>query len=284
MNFTVSKGAYLGQLPPGSIPEKFAPGVVSTDHQEHSSPTFSPDGTEIYWSLWRRPDEGLPQVIVFVRQEGKRWSKPQTASFSGTYSDGGPVLSQDGQRLYFYSKRPSPRAGKIANNDIWSVQRTPGGWSTPQNIGSPVNTKRLEAAPSVTMDGTLYFVGYHQGVAGEMGIHRSKCVDGQYMKPEALDVIINSQYHDWTPYIAPDESYLVFSSTRPGGYGAFDLYIAFRKTDGGWTEAQNMGSEINTEASERFPGVSPDGKYLFFTRDSDIYWVDSMVIEQLRPR
>ena len=284
MNETLLQGAYLGQSPPETIPEKFAPGVVSTDHHEHSSLAISPDGTEIYWSLWRRPDEGLPQVIVFVHKEGEEWSAPQTAPFSGIYNDGGPVFSSDGQRLYFYSKRPSPRANEPENLDIWFVQKDIKGWSTPINIETPINTEKLEVSPSIASDGTLYFVTNHEGVEGGMGIYCSEYSDDRYLEPKALDANINSKYHDWTPFIAPDQSYLIFASNRPGGHENFDLYVAFRESDGSWTEPQNLGREINTEGEERFPGVSPDGKYLFFTRDSDVYWVSSMVIEQLRPK
>jgi 7,8-dihydropterin-6-yl-methyl-4-(beta-D-ribofuranosyl)aminobenzene 5'-phosphate synthase len=49
------RGPYLGQEPPGATPKAFAPGVISTSNLEHSAPAFSPDGREVYWSLWKRP-------------------------------------------------------------------------------------------------------------------------------------------------------------------------------------------------------------------------------------
>jgi len=77
------------------------------------------------------------------------------------------------------------------------------------------------------------------------------------------------------PFISPDESYLIFCYFRPGGQGTADLYISIREENGNWSEAQNIGNVINTEMLERFPSVSPDGKYLFFTRNrgevSDYY-------------
>ncbi len=273
---------YLGQRPPALTPLKFAPDTVSTENHEHSSLAISPDGTEMYWSLWRRPDQGLPQVIFYTRMEDGQWSSPQPAPFSGKYNDGGPVFSADARRLYFYSKRPSPRENEPENLDIWFVEKTINGWSEPKNLGYPINTEKLEAMPSIAGDGSLYFVKSHEGVAGGMGIYCAKYVDGQYQAPKALDPQINSVHHDWTPYIAPDQSYLLFSSNRPDGNRNFDLYVTFQKSNGNWTEPQSLGKEVNTEAEERFPGVSPDGKYLFFTRGSDIYWVSSLVIEQLR--
>ena len=47
-DFPVLKGPYLGQKPPGMTPEVFAPGIISTEHKEHSTLAFSPDGTEIF--------------------------------------------------------------------------------------------------------------------------------------------------------------------------------------------------------------------------------------------
>ena len=57
---------------------------------------------------------------------------------------------------------------------------------------------------------------------------------------------------------------------------------------GKWKEPVNMGKSINTDRQERFPGVSPDGKYLFFTRwhsspyYHDLYWVDAGIIDDLK--
>ena len=79
------------------------------------------------------------------------------------------------------------------------------------------------------------------------------------------------------PFIAPDQSWLIFASERPGGYGAADLYVSFRRPDGTWGEPKNLGPSVNTAGSEYTPMLSPDGRYLFFTRGrfgDDIYWVD----------
>jgi hypothetical protein len=66
-----------------------------------------------------------------------------------------------------------------------------------------------------------------------------------------------------------------------------DLYICFRQPDGNWTDRINLGDRINSKGLERFPSVSPDGKYLFFTRDTpgteeDVYWVSAKIIDRLR--
>lgn len=284
-------GDYLGQTPPGATPRVFAPGIVSTDHHEHSSPTFSPDGKEIYWSLWRRPDKGEPQVIMFVKKENGQWTSPQVASFSGKYKDGGPVFSADGKKLYFYSRRPlaTEKGEESAANHIWVVERTEKGWSEPRIIDFINADGFPSVSPSVAGAGSLYFSGKMEGVRNQTGIYCTRWIDNRYSEPEVLGETVNSQNFDWSPFIARDESYLIFSSDRPGQRGNGDLYISFRMDDGFWSEPGNMGNEVNTPRQERFPCVSPDGKFLFFTRSindnhDDIFWVDAGMIEQLRAK
>ena len=89
------------------------------------------------------------------------------------------------------------------------------------------------------------------------------------------------------PGIAPDESFMVFYSIRPGAQPGTetDLYITLRRPDGTWTKPRNMGPRINTGYYEFGARISPDKKYMFFTRSTgwnlglfrdkgDIYWVE----------
>jgi Tol biopolymer transport system component len=68
------------------------------------------------------------------------------------------------------------------------------------------------------------------------------------------------------PYVDPDERYVIFSSARPGGLGRSDLWVAYRRADGAWGPAQNLGPRVNTADVEFCPTVSPDGRWLLFSR------------------
>ena len=120
---------------------------------------------------------------------------------------------------------------------------------------------------------------------GPTGIFRIVCKDGKYYEPEYMNDQINMPgYLNWTPFIAPDESYLIFSRHINKG----DLFIAFHDTLADvWTKPIDMGDRINTSGQERFPSISPDGKYMFFTRSDgnnqhDVYWVSSKIIENIK--
>lgn len=150
-------------------------------------------------------------------------------------------------------------------------------------MGSPISTSAEEWHPTVTSDGTLYFCSSRNSPAGGYNIYRSRPVGGQYTQVEKLDSTINSPFYGaWDPFIAPDEGYMIFSTSRPDGYGNEDQYISYRKEDGTWSNPKNLGPGINTTATEYGSYISYDGKYYFFSRPTsniaDIYWVDARAI------
>jgi Tol biopolymer transport system component len=151
--------------------------------------------------------------------------------------------------------------------DIWCVERAPRGWGEPHNLGAPVNTDSNEWFASVARDGTLYFSSSRPGGKSTSGLYRARLVGGKYAAPEPLDDINKVGDGQTEPYVAPDESFLLFSSYgRADGYGGWDIYIS-RRRGGGWTEPRNLGPKINTSTRDYSPRLTPDGKYLFFTSE-----------------
>ena len=105
-----------------------------------------------------------------------------------------------------------------------------------------------------------------------MALARAEYLNGTYTNSEFLGPPFNVDTHDWLPYIAKDESYLVFSGNSKENPNRFDLYISFRDESGKWGQRINLGPKINTEGAERFPGISLNGKDVLFCADSEIYW------------
>ena len=272
--FPILKGAYLGQKPPGERAELFAPGIVSTCMQ-HSSAYFSPDGKEVYFSRMLP----MPHLILYMREEKGVWTKPRAAVKGLT-----PFLSPDGKKLYF-----------SRDWALWVVEKEKDGWSEPKNLGNTVNFQKRQDGPSVTRDGTLYFCSMF---GDQDGIYRAELSNGLYVEREKLGSGINSGSVDGFPFVAPDESYLIFASFRPESIGMSDLFISFRERNGTWTMPKNMGPKINSEAKEGYPYVTVDGKYFFFYSNrvsalnerripdgpGNIFWIDANIIQELKPK
>jgi WD40-like Beta Propeller Repeat len=244
-------------------PELFAAGSISTGDMELNA-AFTPDQQTIYFTK-RAPKPQLWVIVVSHLRAG-RWTEPEVASFSGQYNDFDPFVSPDGLRLYFSSNRPVD--GRAHDDfDLWVVERAADGWSEPKRLDSPVNSPDQEFYPTVSADGTLYFSSTRGGGLGSGDIYRSTIVDGKYTQPENLGEAINTKSFEGDPYIAPDQSYLLFVSyNRVGGLGDGDIYISHRAADG-WTPAENLGPGVNSKALDFCPIVSPDGKFLFFTSE-----------------
>lgn len=283
--FPVLEGPYMGQTPPaaGAEPALFALDIVSTHRFQHGTIAFSPDGTEAYWStVIALPDSGYSTgMIVFSHLVNGRWSEPAPAPFSRLgWSDDVAIFAPDGQRLYFLSTRPTGAEEGHQAERIWYVTRGPHGWSEPQIIEGGPNTLDLHWQFSVAANGSIYS-------PGDGDIYVSRLVDGAYQAPVNLGEPVNSEADEGGPYIAPDQSYLIFMRFRHAeNIGGADLWISFRDASGGWTVPLNLGERVTSRGNEICPIVSPDGRYLFFNSNragnDDNYWVEASFIEELR--
>lgn len=216
------------------------------------------DGKTVYWVQFQT------HILESHFRDGA-WQPARPALFSGgAWRDGDPFLSPDGRRLFFWSNRPlNGKSRKM--NAIWVVERTAAGWGEPRDVGENVNGPEGGTGfPSPVASGALYYFGGGADSLGSVDIYRARRTQDGYAKPENLGPAINSKEADLDAWVAPDESYMILTSARPGGLGAGDLYISTQK-DGVWSAPRNLGPKINTSGSECCPAVSPDGQRFFFT-------------------
>jgi len=272
------KGHYLGQKPPGEKPEIFAEGIISLGTHELDI-AISPKGDEIFYV------KSTPQyTIMQVKCVNGIWQAPAVASFSGVDNDLSPRYSVDGSKLFFSSNRPVN--GKNDFN-IWYIEKAGEKWGELKNIGEPVNSPFHEMGATVAANGNLYFQ-YFTNNGLKSDIYLSRFLNGKYQKPEKLSAGINSDNNEASPYISPDESFIMFHSDRPTGNMRMDLYISFADKKGNWGTPINLGPSINSPTkSEGGAYLTPDKKYLFFSTFEGpgkgyIYWVDGKIIEELR--
>lgn len=274
---------YLGQSPPGDSAVIFAPNIVSLPDRFENAISFSPDQKECCFEIF----DGVSWrwgTIMYARYENDKWSDFKEDPFieSKKYFDILPIYSPDGQKCLFSSARPSRSYAQV---DIWMCRRSGDHWSAPFKLDSSINDSSMdESYSSISNSGNLYF-----NKDNTKAIWFSKYESGSYTKATMLPYPINSSFGAGAPYIAPDESYIIFSSNRPDGYGEVDLYVSYRKADGSWTDPKNLGPKINSQDKEAAPRISPDGKYLFFSRSKirqycHIYWVRAGFIQALREK
>lgn len=130
-------------------------------------------------------------------------------------------------------------------------------WGAPSNLGPMANSDQGDMAPAISKDGlSLYFA--RGAASGAFGIWVSQrtSVDNSWGAAQPTPVDRANQ-----PTLSPDEHQLFFNSGRPGGFGAQDLYVSRRRDkrdDFGWQEAVNLGSGLNTAASELGPALFED--------------------------
>ncbi len=270
---------YLNEKHPGLVARVFAPGILSTDALEHSAPAFSPDGKTVLWAVMKMPTYQI--CLLEMNCINNKWSPAQVPAFCDTTANEVyPNFSADGHTLYFSSNRRVNNTS-FNNQTLWYVNKTADGWSEAKPLDTTIFKKDIYAN-SVAANGQRYFtVGPHGTMDWNI------FTTGRSGNSMPLPSHINSAGYEDGPFIAADESYLIFESDRPTGIeGNIDLYISFRKKDNTWAEPVNMGPNINSASAERFARVSPDGKYFFFGRNTgngfDIYWIGAGIIGELK--
>ena len=276
---TTLKGKYFGQKPPGKKAGIFAPGIVSYSFPEHSAPVFSDDLNEVYWVRFLVNPYRL--AILRMKYDDKKWTVPEEF-FSGDF----PVFSTDGSKIYFQSGRPVYENDRSGKTNIWYVDIHDTQNSDPHIFEPSLNIRNIGWGMSFANDKSLYYCSSGGSSIGSSDIYVLKYKNGKYEEPENLGNSINTEFMESQPFISPDGSYLIFNriSNSENSFGGDDLYISFRMKNGAWSEAVNMGSDVNTSDNDFGAKISPDGKYLLYCSRGDVHWVSSRIIQDLKPK
>jgi len=260
---SVLEGPYLGQTPPGLTPEVFAPDIISTKGWEYGV-VFAPGMKELYWVREVSVDAEAKRELVVYEQKNNKWYERVISPRRGT-----PSLSTDGKTMFF------GRSYK---------ERTNHGWSETKRLGPDFDDIRIMRV-TASNAGTIAI----DEAKDNSVLRYSRLINGKREAPVAFPKEINTGEWNAHPFIAPDESYVIWDGQRNSQVRNADLFISFKQDDGSWGEALKFSDEINTSASEFAAFVTPDGKYLFFNRNvgpnnTDSFWVGAQVIENLRAK
>lgn len=228
---------------------------------------ISPSHDEIYFTMQSILNE-LSEIVV-VKKKKNSWSKPEIAVFSGRFNDLEPAFSPDGLKLFFVSNRPVDSKSDSAKDfDIWYVERSSAQspWSDPIRLDTIINTCDNQFYPSLAISGNLYFTCDAGATKGKDDIFVSKWIDGKYQTPVSMSDSINSPGYEFNAYVAPDESFLLYTCyNRAGGLGSGDLYISYNRGNDGWTASKNLDEKINSRQMDYCPFVDIPSKTLYFT-------------------
>ncbi|MBL7472074.1 TolB-like translocation protein [Robertkochia sediminum] len=287
---TSSNLVYFNQVPPANTPKLFAPTIVNTDSIEINT-VFNTSFTELFFT--RIIDKKF--IIHHSEFFDGKWSLPKPIQM---FSEQGkesvaidPSVSQDGNTMYFLGISPEDRL-KNAKPDIYKSQKIDGKWQLATKVGYPISTEEYaESYPVVVADGSLYFTSDRPGSLGKRDIYRAQYLgDGKFDTPINIGPEVNSEKGERSTYVSPDESFLITANTYTDEKG---FAVSFKK-NGKWQKPTSfeLGEDIEEDWAYYCPYMSPDNKYLFFSKryssppnsgwkgvaKGEVYWVSSAEI------
>jgi Tol biopolymer transport system component len=187
--------------------------------------------------------------------------------------DAGAAISKDGLSLYFNSDR----RGGFGDQDIWVSQRArlDATWGIPLNLGPTINTDALDSVPSFSRDEHWMFFNSNRpggfGLGDVWASYRTNIHDNfAWTAPINLGSAVNSAFIDAGAFLSENDEtgspLLFFVSTRPGGFGNFDIYVSPLMTDGSFGPP-SLVRELSSPANDRRPSVRFDGLEVFLDSD-----------------
>jgi len=276
MKVNTEQEKYLGESPPIDMPELFKPELIPDKQLAHAG-VFTPDMNEYYYTL---SDVSFSQfTVMYIRRGDDQWTSPKEAFFNSSYLEHGVHFTEDGQWVYFSSTRPIGKDINSSTWNIWRSKRLKNGWSEAKLVNIPGMEGKSNSHPSLTRSGRMYFHSYNSDYS-DMALFVADPVEGEFQKPKKVNFTAGENHNMLTPFVAPDESYLLFEKKFDG---FFEIYISYRSNEG-WLLPQRLSDNINTKNLGN-PYITPDGQYLFYasgnwkssTQENDwvIKWVST---------
>jgi len=240
-------------------------------------PTITVDGSMlIFTRALERPnelrgEEDYNEDLYVSFKENGEWTKAMNMGpqINSEYMEEASTISADGNVLIFVSDRP----GGYGSEDLYYTVRDDNNWTTPRNMGPPINTRNWETQPCLSSDGrTLYFI---RGIIAahiikDQDIYMSTLNDSNYWSvPVKMSDTINTPGKEECPFIAPDNQTLYFASDGHPGLGGTDLFMSRRLPNGRWGIPENLGYPINTAKDETGIEIDPNGKVAYFTSNRE---------------
>ncbi len=277
---SIVQNLYFGQKPPGLTPEIFAPGIISLNGRYEHGISFSPDLEELYFGA---NYEDQDPSIYFSKLEDKKWTSPKKVNFTKGKKVGEmhPFVSPNGTMIHFAAHDSFTSPHHESSVKTWYVKRSENSWSDARELDSPINND-LVFYSNEAKNGDIFYTNL-----SKRKMYYAPKINDKF--PKVHEVGIEFGFHG---FISPSQDYLVVNGQNREDDQRKDseIYVYFKKKDGTWSKPMNLGNAVNSDFDETCPSITPDGNYLFFGRYneesglSNFYWVDTEVIENLRPK
>jgi len=234
-------------------------------YQQQYFPVLSADLTTLFF-IKRDASE---EIYTASRLADGSWTVPAPidSAITSEYNEGTCSVSADGRTLVFTS---CMRKDGFGSCDLYITYKTGDSWSTPENIGRPVNSSAWDSQPALSADGrTLYYVSNRKGSLGKRDIWVSYFSDETgWSNPKNLGKSINTKGDDISPFIHVNGASLYFASNGRTGFGGFDIYYTNKTESKAWEEPMNFGYPINTHNDELAMFISADGTSGFYSHET----------------
>ncbi len=268
--FSIMNDKYFGQNPPGMTAEIFAPGIVSVNGRYEFGVSFSPNLEEIYFT---GKIKGESSSIYFSKLKDKKWTNPTKANLTNGKRKGEmeAFVNHSGKKIYF-------TASDSKGVKIWCATRSENWWNEAIELDSPINNDMVFYS-NAAKNGDLFYKNVSKGKMYYAPNKKDKF-------PKIIEVGIEYGSHG---FIAPLQDFMLIDARKDNDKTKDkDIHICFKKKDGSWTKPISLGSGVNSSFNETCPSITPDGKYLFFSRYNEegglpnIYWVSSDIINDIK--
>jgi Tol biopolymer transport system component len=242
---------------------RWTPPSLSTDQYE-SSPTFSPDGREMF--LFRGDRSFSRYELLYSHCVDGHWSAGFRSDFAAPppVDEADPAFSPDGRTLFFVSTREDPRPPGEADFDIWSVDRdSRGRWGKPARLPEPVNSPASELLPRPQPDGSLLFGSDRAGGHGGGDIYIARR-GGDQWRVENVGAPVNTAANEYEADLSRDGKLMMVIADR----GDRSHLYPYRREHGEWIAQPRIVPKL--EVFQVGPLLSPRGDRLLFAQADEV--------------
>ncbi len=186
---------------------------------------------------------------------------------NGSFPEYTPIITADESEMYFTSRRNTSTGLKPDDNgefyeDIYRSTYISGAWTTPVNLGKPINSADHDATAGLSPDGQKLYVYRH---SNNGDIYECELKGSVWSEPERMNKNINSDDHESSVSLSFDGKKLFYISDKDGGIGHRDVWMSNMDVKGKWGPSTNIGLPINTIYGEEGVFIHPDGKTMYFS-------------------